>query len=80
MEEAQRINPDIILLDMHMPVMNGWEFAECYSRCEGPHAKIIVVTAGHNAAGAAKEIAAEGYLPKPFNLDQLLDVVSKYAA
>ncbi len=78
MQTVQRVPPDVILLDMHMPVMNGWEFAASYSQRSDNHAKIVVLTAGHNAAGAAQEIAADAFLPKPFNLDQLLDVVAQY--
>lgn len=70
--------PDLILLDMRMPVMDGWEFAHTYRRAPGPHAPIVVITAARDAADSAVEIGAEGYLTKPFTLDGLLTLVGRF--
>ncbi len=70
--------PGLILLDMRMGGVNGWEFAEAYRRRPGPHAPIVVITAARDAAGRAAEIGAEGYLGKPFGLQELSDVVSRH--
>jgi CheY-like chemotaxis protein len=70
--------PSLILLDMRMPRVNGWEFAEEYRKMPGPHAPIVVVTAGGSAADKAREIAADAYLPKPFDLDKLVALVEQY--
>lgn len=75
--EAQR--PDVILLDMRMPVMDGWEFARTYRQRPGPHAPIVIVTAALDVAKDAKEIGADGFLAKPFQLDDLLDLVQRHA-
>jgi CheY-like chemotaxis protein len=71
--------PDVILLDMKMPVMDGWEFARVYRQVPGQHAPIVVVTAAADAAGRAAEVAADGHLPKPFDLDDLFRVIEQYA-
>jgi CheY-like chemotaxis protein len=71
--------PSLILLDMRMPVMDGWQFARAYRQRPGPHAPIVVVTAALEAAGRAAEIHADGVLPKPFRLADLLEVVGRYA-
>src|ERR671933_1253799 len=63
--------PDVILLDMRMPIMDGWEFAQAYRHLPGPHAPVIVVTAASDPAERAAEIKADGYLAKPFQLDDL---------
>jgi CheY-like chemotaxis protein len=76
----QRHVPKVILLDMRMPVMDGWQFAEAYRRQPGPHAPIVVVTAARDAAARAAEISAEGVLPKPFRIDDLVEVVDRYAS
>ncbi len=68
----------LILLDMRMPVMDGWEFAEIYRQLPGPHAPIVVLTAGRDAANAAAQIGAAGYLAKPFDLERLLNVVAEH--
>jgi CheY-like chemotaxis protein len=69
--------PDVILLDMHMPVMDGWAFAQEYRRLPGPHAPIVVITAAHDARERVLEIGADGVLPKPFDLDQVIDAVQR---
>jgi CheY-like chemotaxis protein len=70
--------PGLILLDMTMPVMDGWQFAAAYRRLPGPHAPIVCVTAAHRAAERAAQIMAEAALPKPFDLDGLLDLVARF--
>jgi DNA-binding response OmpR family regulator len=67
--------PELILLDMRMPVMDGWAFAQAYRGRPGPHAPILVLTAARDAEQRAREIQADGYLGKPFNLDELLELV-----
>jgi CheY-like chemotaxis protein len=67
--------PGLILLDLRMPRMNGWEFAESYRSRPGPRVPIVALTAGRDIAGKAAEIGADAYLGKPFDLEQLLAVV-----
>lgn len=70
--------PDLILLDMKMPVMNGWEFAkELRGRFDHP-APIVVFTAAEDARRRAEEIGAQGWLSKPFEVVQLLAVVQRH--
>jgi DNA-binding response OmpR family regulator len=68
--------PGVILLDMRMPVMNGWEFAREFRARHGRAARILVVTAAENARLRAQEIDADGWLEKPFDLDAVLDAVA----
>ena len=70
---------DLILLDMRTPVVDGWEFVRAYRQMPGPHAPIVVMTAGRNAPGTAAEINAVAYLDKPFALESLLALVERYA-
>jgi two-component system chemotaxis response regulator CheY len=70
--------PDLILLDMNMPVMDGWEFCERL-RERGPAQggiPIIVMTAARDASKRSREVGAQGYLGKPFDLDQLFQIVA----
>lgn len=76
---AAEHRPDLILLDMRMPIVDGWEFAEKYERMPGSHGAVIVMTAARDAADIAADIHAAGYLAKPFTLDSLLSVVERYA-
>src|SRR6266581_4450859 len=78
LDEAAREPVDLVLLDMRMPVMDGWAFAQAYRRQPGPHAPIVVVTAADDAAARAAQIEAEDYLAKPFDLDDLLNMVARH--
>jgi DNA-binding response OmpR family regulator len=77
LREVRDDPPTLILLDMRMPVMNGWEFAEQY-RTTGHPAPVIVMTAAANAHVWADEIQADAVLPKPFSLDDLVAAVSRW--
>ena len=79
LEEVRRTRPKLILLDMQMPVMSGWEFAQAYRQEPGAHAPIVVLTAATNAPRYSQQIQAQGYLGKPFGLDDLLQLVDRYA-
>ncbi len=69
--------PGVILLDMRMPVMNGWEFAREFRARHGRACPLVVVTAAENARLRADEIGAEGWLSKPFDLDEVLSMVER---
>jgi len=72
--------PEIILLDLRMPVMDGWEFVRRYRELPGPHAPIIAFVAALRAEQEKVEIGAVGLLAKPFDLEELLDAVEKACA
>ena len=73
---VERKAPDLILLDMKMPVMNGREFAEEY-RKRGPHtAPIVVVTAADDAQRRAAEVGASAWMGKPFDPEALVEKVA----
>ena len=78
LEEVARELPGMILLDMRMPRMNGWEFAREFRGRYGHGAPIVVLTAAADAGQRAAEIEAEGYLGKPFELDDLIRVVERF--
>ncbi|MBI3965620.1 MAG: response regulator [Chloroflexi bacterium] len=71
--------PALILLDMRMPVMDGWQFAQAYRSTPAPHAPVVCVTAAVDAPRWAAEIGADGTLGKPFSIDDLLRVVAEHA-
>lgn len=72
-----RVRPAVILLDMRMPILNGWGFAEAL-RQRGLSIPVVVMTAAQNARRWAEEIAAAGYVAKPFELGQLLETIEKW--
>lgn len=70
--------PDIILLDMRMPIVDGWQFAKVYREMPGKKVPIIVLTAATDPAKFAAQIKADNFLPKPFDLMDLLDMVEQF--
>ncbi|HUX86853.1 MAG TPA: response regulator [Chloroflexota bacterium] len=72
----EREPPSLILLDMRMPVLNGWEFVQELSK-RGVRIPIIVMTAAVNAQKWADEVGADAYLAKPFDLADLIDLVAR---
>ena len=67
----------LILLDMRMPVMDGWAFAHAYRRIVPDPAPIVTITAAQDAAAWAREIQAADYLPKPFDINDLMSVIER---
>lgn len=68
--------PDVILLDMKMPGMDGWEFSRNYRERFEQHAPIIVFTAARDAARRSSDVGADAYLSKPFDIDDLVDSIT----
>ena len=65
---------DAIVLDLMMPVMNGWEFVTV-KHADPAIAQIPVVAVSANRTAQATAIRADAYLPKPFDADELVAVV-----
>lgn len=72
--------PDVILLDLRMPVMDGWEFARRYREQPSNQAPIIVFAAGLNPAEESAHLGAAGVVAKPFDVDDLLRAVRSLLA
>ncbi len=70
--------PQLILLDMRMPLMDGWEFASQYHAASGPHAPIVALTAARDDSQRDSQIEAAAFLAKPFNLDDLFTLVERF--
>ena len=70
---------DLILIDLNMPHVDGETFCRTY-REQGGSAPVILLTAvtGEHAAAAVETCGAVAYLPKPFDLDELLDTVATH--
>jgi|SRR6476660_2049615 CheY-like chemotaxis protein len=70
--------PDLILLDMMMPIMDGWKFREEQQKLPAlASIPVLTVTADGDARGKAASIQAAGYLSKPLQIDSLLDEVER---
>lgn len=70
--------PNLVLLDMKMPVMNGWEFALEFVNRYNHKAPIVVMTAAADAEKRAKDVSAIGWVGKPFDLNDLLEKIKAH--
>jgi CheY-like chemotaxis protein len=78
LEVLESRRPDLILLDLMMPRMGGTEFvAELERRGLRSRIPIVVLSAAAHVPEQAARIGVEGYFSKPFELDALLDEVSR---
>jgi DNA-binding response OmpR family regulator len=76
LEAVRRRRPALVLLDMRMPVLDGWGFARELAE-QGIDLPILVMTAARSASVWAEEIGAAGYVSKPFDLTELLSAVER---
>jgi CheY-like chemotaxis protein len=69
--------PELILLDLMMPVMDGWEFRR--RQREDPRlAKVPVVVLSALDASRAADVDGAAFLKKPLDFDRLLELVRRY--
>jgi DNA-binding response OmpR family regulator len=77
LERARRALPDVVLLDLSLPVMDGWAFRRELLGLEGgERPRIILVTADLHTSEKASRLGASAYVQKPFDVDELLATVS----
>ncbi len=68
-------SPDLILLDIYLPLLDGRRFVHEYRQRPGPHAPILILTGAGYAAERAAALEAAGALDKPFTAQELLAAV-----
>jgi CheY-like chemotaxis protein len=75
---GRRVKPCLILLDLMLPVMNGWDFRLAQEQDpELGDVPVIVVTAAGDAEREARALGAAAGLSKPFAIDELQEVVAR---
>ncbi len=80
-EESEYL-PDIILLDINMPVMDGWEFMEEIKIIKSKISKKIIIYIVSSSIAVEDKNKSKtfidiiGYIPKPISVDDLISIVS----
>jgi CheY-like chemotaxis protein len=73
--------PDVILLDLSMPVVNGWEFRMFQKRDPDlADIPVILITAGAYSRDEVAWLEPSALLHKPLDLPYLLSVIRQYCA
>ncbi len=73
--------PQIILLDLMMPVMDGWEFMSTLKRePEWASIPVVIITAIYDVKRTLQETGARAVITKPFDIDQISEIVRAYAS
>jgi two-component system, OmpR family, alkaline phosphatase synthesis response regulator PhoP len=80
LDELRQHRPQLMLLDIMMPVMDGWSvLQEIRDLPEGERPRVVVVSARATLRDRAKaaELGAVAFVAKPFNVDDLLGVLNR---
>ncbi|MFT5386974.1 MAG: DNA-binding response OmpR family regulator [Lysobacterales bacterium] len=76
LELMQEHNPDLIILDVHMPIMNGYEFmTELKSMPDYSKKPVIMLTANETMEDVFKVEGIAKYFVKPININELINAV-----
>jgi CheY-like chemotaxis protein len=71
--------PCVIVLDLMMPVMSGWQFREAQlQRDEVAQIPVIVLSGHHNAQSEAQTLGAAAWVGKPIDVDRLINTVRHF--
>ena len=73
--------PDAIVLDLMMPMLNGWDFVEQYrSHTGGQTIPIVVVSAAGGVPRSMERLGVKHFLPKPFSIQLLEQCITEVIA
>jgi DNA-binding response OmpR family regulator len=76
LQALDQVAPDLILLDIYLPLLDGRRVVQEYRQRPGPHAPVLIITGAGYAAQRAAALDAAGSLDKPFGSLELLAKVS----
>lgn len=75
LDRARANKPSLVLLDMALPIIDGYGVAAGLRQIYGDNIAILTVTAAGHAEEKAQRVGAIGYVSKPFELDTLINAV-----
>lgn len=77
--QIEKITPDLILLDLMMPQMNGYEFLAQLQQRQNHYAAIpiLLLTVSELTVDEVKQLGVAGYLRKPFHQKELLSKIQE---
>src|SRR5476651_2113815 len=70
MEKCASMNPELIVMDVRMPIIDGLTCTAMLSKIS-PNAKVVIVTGSRTTETEAREAGARGFVEKPFDVREL---------
>lgn len=77
---VERESPDVVVVDLMMPVMDGYEFLHNLRRMPGHQGTPAIVASAIATGGFSTKLGASGFVAKPFDADELVSAVERCAA
>jgi CheY-like chemotaxis protein len=78
LRKIQKDAPDLLLLDLSMPVVSGWDVYSRLRHDGSTDVPIVVLTAEENLAGAKRALPDAEVLAKPFDINELFEAIERY--
>src|SRR5262245_7916309 len=81
LEVARRERPDLVLMDLSLPVMDGWEATRRFKADEDLRGIPVIALSAHAMKGdeeRARQSGCDDYLPKPLDEDLLYQKLTKF--
>jgi two-component system response regulator MprA len=78
LDQIERHHPDLMVLDVMMPRMDGWSVLEAIGKLPAesrPRVVMVTALASSIDRARAEQLGAAAYVPKPFDIDQLVGVL-----
>jgi CheY-like chemotaxis protein len=82
LDQIERHHPDLMVLDVMMPRMDGWSVLEAVSKLpieSRPRVVMVTALASSIDRQRAEQLGAVAYVPKPFDMDQLFGLLQGLA-
>lgn len=80
LELVKHHQPAVIIVDLRMPIMDGWAFVEQYRRVAKPAASILLLSALKDVEESARRLGADGFIRKPFELAEVTAAIERCIA
>jgi two-component system chemotaxis response regulator CheY len=79
-EKVKQIQPDLIICDLMMPVLDGYGFLEYHKKSKYSHIPVILISAKAEQRDEDKafNLCAEGYVMKPFKFNELISTIASF--
>ena len=81
LEKAREIKPDVVILDVMLPKMNGYEVCRLLKYDNSfANIRIIMCTSRSEEKDlqTGHDVGADAYIPKPYKLDEILATINKF--